>query len=795
MSRILNHRGALTFVLIWLLALWAAGARAQVPNPTYSLTLQDAVTGDATGGSGPQNFTVPGVTCVNCRIPDPNPPAGSGPVDNYTQDVWERPTQSGSSANVYFTALDIVTYEIGFDSTFLYFRMRLFGVDNMGSGKRLPFFYAYEINFDADPRGDLFVRSEDPSGKGLDDVFGTPGVIAFHDSNNNVGDGDPLSPDGPGANVDGYESLVFDQGTNNVPGQPSGSDAVRARTILIGGIPYIELAVERVFLDALNGGPVAQAAFRPYASKGGSTTGQNTLYAHDQYGRLSAGSPYPWLQQAGAPATCPNTNAADDALTTAQRNALNSGTNAATAFPNPCYPSGGNLVEFDNAGTVNDLASGILLSFTPPTVAKSFTPATIGADGVSTLTITLTAANTTTVTGVSLTDLFPSTPGQMVVASPLSTTNTCGGTLDENDALDADSTLEAGDGSVRLTGGTIPGSGGCTITVQVTAPTVGSYTNSTGPVSTSNAGTATAASATLTVLNRPAVTKSFSPDPIASGGTATLTIVLSNINTVALSVNTPGFTDTFPTTPGAMTVASPLTTTNTCGGTLLDNAGGALAAGDPGIRLNGGSIPAQGSCQVTVNVTATTPGTHTNSIAAGNLSTSGGTNVAAASDTLTVNGPAIAVVKSSVAFSDPYNNTTNPKRIPGGFVDYSTVVTNSGAGAADNNSTIVLDPIPAGTDLFVGDLGGAGSGPVAYTQGTPTSGLTYTFTSLASSTDDLSFSNDGGATFTYTPVPNGNGVDPAVTHLRINPKGVLAGDAVAGAPSPNFTVSFRMRVE
>jgi trimeric autotransporter adhesin len=107
----------------------------------------------------------------------------------------------------------------------------------------------------------------------------------------------------------------------------------------------------------------------------------------------------------------------------------------------------------------------------------------------------------------------------------------------------------------------------------------------------------------------------------------------------------------------------------------------------------------------------------------------------------------------------------------------------------------VYDAIPANTDLYVTDIGAAGSGPVAFSNGTPTSALTYTFTSLASTTDDVAFSNDGGATYTYTPVANGNGVDPNVTHIRINPKGTFAGDPVAGAPSPNFTASLRVRIE
>jgi hypothetical protein len=302
------------------------------------------------------------------------------------------------------------------------------------------------------------------------------------------------------------------------------------------------------------------------------------------------------------------------------------------------------------------------------------------------------------------------------------------------------------------------------------------------------------------VLLRPTISKSFSPDPILFGSSSTLTITLSNPNTTT-ALTAAAFTDLFPVTPGQMSVASPLSAATTCaGGTLSDNdavdGDTTLEAGDGSVRLSGGAIPANGSCTVTIDVTVAAAGVYTNTIGAGALGTSGGTNAAATNDTLTVIAtPSIAVVKSSAAYSDPLNGLINPKRIPGALITYSITVTNSGDGSPDVDSTIVLDAIPAGADLSVADFAGGGSGPVAFGDGTPTSALSYTFTSLASAADDVSFSNDGGATFTYTPVPNGDGVDPAVTHIRINAKGTFAADAVAGAPSPSFTVSFRVRIE
>lgn len=108
---------------------------------------------------------------------------------------------------------------------------------------------------------------------------------------------------------------------------------------------------------------------------------------------------------------------------------------------------------------------------------------------------------------------------------------------------------------------------------------------------------------------------------------------------------------------------------------------------------------------------------------------------------------------------------------------------------------IMLDQIPANTELFVNDLGGAGSGPVLMIDGTApvNSGLSYTFTSLGSTIDDIEFSNDNGGSWTYTPVPDVDGYDASVTNIRVNPKGVMR--ASNGTDDPTFTLRFQVRVQ
>lgn len=155
--------------------------------------------------------------------------------------------------------------------------------------------------------------------------------------------------------------------------------------------------------------------------------------------------------------------------------------------------------------------------------------------------------------------------------------------------------------------------------------------------------------------------------------------------------------------------------------------------------------------------------------------------------------PSMSVQKTVLAFFDPVNLLASPKAIPGAVMNYTVVVTNSGAGAVDGDSTVVSDPVPANTAMFVGDINGAGSGPLLFANGTPGSGLTYTFIALGSLTDDLEFSNDGGASWLYVPIPGANGCDPLVTHWRVNPKGSFVGSATP--PGPEFSVNFRVCVK
>ena len=148
--------------------------------------------------------------------------------------------------------------------------------------------------------------------------------------------------------------------------------------------------------------------------------------------------------------------------------------------------------------------------------------------------------------------------------------------------------------------------------------------------------------------------------------------------------------------------------------------------------------------------------------------------------------PSLLVSKIALTLTDPVNGTTNPKAIPGAVVRYTVGVSNQGLGAVDTDSLVITDPVPANTALFVDTSGGD---PIVFIDGPVSSGLAYSYAA------DVSFSNQpgGGAPYNYTPVPDADGFDPAVTGYRLNPTGAMAG--TVGSNVPSFNIRFRVRVQ
>lgn len=149
----------------------------------------------------------------------------------------------------------------------------------------------------------------------------------------------------------------------------------------------------------------------------------------------------------------------------------------------------------------------------------------------------------------------------------------------------------------------------------------------------------------------------------------------------------------------------------------------------------------------------------------------------------------ITISKNSTVLSDPIN-ATSPKAIPGAIVEYAVNISNAGYGYINTDSVILTDPIATATTFFFGSP----IDPVTFTDGATASGLSLTFIDLASTTDDVDFSNDGGLTF-VTPSSDASGFDstsPPINFIRINPKGEFRGGDTVNNPS--MEIKFRVRV-
>ncbi|HSJ89061.1 MAG TPA: sortase [Anaerolineales bacterium] len=339
------------------------------------------------------------------------------------------------------------------------------------------------------------------------------------------------------------------------------------------------------------------------------------------------------------------------------------------------------------------------------TVVKGFDPLTVFGGAASTMSIQLINPGTVPLTGIAFTDNMPS---GMILANPLnSNVGTCGGTLSG----------VPGASSFSYSGGSLPASGTCTLTLSATMIVNGNLTNiiPANAVTTLNgASNPDPAEASLTNLPGASVSKFFSSSPIAAGSYSLLTIAIQNTGNVALSGM--GLKDTLPgTLPAGLVISNPPAPapTNTCGGTLLARAGTQI------IELTNGSLVASASCSIVVSVTGNTPGTYQNTIPAGTLSSGqGATNHSIATATL--------VVKAKSDEGEGKNNNNKKKSavaanafiipLTGFAPDMTTKLDRSSRAAYDGTSLTLEIPVLKVHSSIVGVESKQGSWDVSWLQ-------------------------------------------------------------------------------
>ena len=324
-------------------------------------------------------------------------------------------------------------------------------------------------------------------------------------------------------------------------------------------------------------------------------------------------------------------------------------------------------------GVTNNLATSATLtvsSTAPLTLNKAFFPSAIAPGGTSTLQINITnpIGAVSTLTGVALTDYLPT---NIAIANPAvaSFSAGCGS-----------STLTAptGGGTITLTNASIVPGATCTIQVNVTSSTAGTYTNTlaAGALS-SNQGVTNALAASATLFVTPVtLSKTFSPSSMLVNQVSQLQISIANPSGAATLTNV-GLQDVLPTN---VVITTPLVSSlSNCGsGTLTIG-----SVGGSNIILNNATVTGGNTCIITINVTSSTPGMYTNILPAGALISSGGvTNSSAASATLTV---------SSLGLSQ----TFTPSVIaPGATSTLQISIANTEGGAVALAGVALTDTLP-----------------------------------------------------------------------------------------------------
>lgn len=264
-------------------------------TPVYQYEFQDAVTGDNEfiGNDGKTRWDV-----------DPG-------ADDYQNEVYERPTiqtydnnegNDSFSSQEYYQNIDIVQAKFGYDNTYIYGLVDLYGTGKTDQGgtsfEGLKYEYGFRFALDADGRNGFLFRSDDPVSKN-GTSYGLQGNSIFKDTDQDVGgrgihNGGPTGigvtkSDNPGeeAGLNGYDDDIVEDGKL----LPDKNTDVFFSRINPDDSSIVEFAVEYGQLG-LTIDDILSIGYLDFQAIKGDPTDPANYFWNDKYTKLEAGSPY-----------------------------------------------------------------------------------------------------------------------------------------------------------------------------------------------------------------------------------------------------------------------------------------------------------------------------------------------------------------------------------------------------------------------------------------------------------------------------------------------------------------------
>jgi hypothetical protein len=189
-------------------------------------------------------------------------------AEDFRRNLFERPFTA--EVMDYDPSIDIVQVSLDLSNPWVYVTLALEGPPPEGSSA----YYGAEFDLDFNGRGDFLIMGHVPQGF----EWTTSSVLIYQDQNGDVGGSRPLAAEDPSPDVDGYETLIFDQGIGSDPDagwiRRDPADPNR-----------VQLAIKAETLQSDR-----NFAFGGFADDGLKDPGANDY--NDAYNLAQAGSPY-----------------------------------------------------------------------------------------------------------------------------------------------------------------------------------------------------------------------------------------------------------------------------------------------------------------------------------------------------------------------------------------------------------------------------------------------------------------------------------------------------------------------